>query len=170
MSTPLQVARRPRWRWAVWGALAAAVLAVAVWYAHSPEPLPTSDETLSASTVAGRPVYLGVFAPTADFTRTLSLSGVKVHTTANTDVDVVPLLCRGGGFGVTSEPETFCRELVDPEGQELATGDSIVLEVSADESAIAVVDRVRIGYRDGWQWATQEAGSGAVVRIVATTT
>ncbi|MCD4527231.1 hypothetical protein [Nocardioides sp. cx-173] len=167
MSTALQVDRRPRWGWAVGGVGAAVLAGIVVWYVNSPEPLPTSERTVTASTAVGRPVYVGVFAPTADFTRRLSLSGVKVHTAANTDVDVVPLLCQGGGFGVTSEPETFCEELVDPEGRSFAAGDSIVLKVSGDEFALAVIDRVKLGYRDGLQWATHEAGSDAVVRIVA---
>jgi hypothetical protein len=150
-------------------AAAAAVGAVAVWYAHSPDELPTSDRTLRASARVDDPVYLGVFAPTVDFTRTLTLSGVKVHTTANTEVRVVPWLCRGGGLSVTSDVDAFCDDLVDPEGQTFAAGDSIVLEVSADEAAIAVFDRVRLGYREGLQWGIHEAGSEAIVRIVATT-
>ncbi len=166
-TVPLQVERRPRWRLAVWLAVAIAVLGVVVWYANSPAELPTSDREVSASTPVGRAVYVGMFAPEADFGRTLHLSGVKVHTTSNTEVDVVPLLCRRGGVSVTTEPETFCPELVNPEGQTLRVGDSIVLEVRSDEPAVAVIDRVRLGYRDGLQWGTQEAGSTAVVRILA---
>lgn len=168
MSTaPLQVERRPRWRLAVWAAVAVAVVAVVVWYVNSPEELPTSDTTISASTPVDQPVYVGVFAPDANFVRTLHLSGVKVHTTSNTEVSVVPLLCRGGTIGVTTEPETFCDDLVDPEGQTFRAGDDIVLEISSAEPAIAVVDRVRLGYRDGLQWGTHEAGAGVVVRVLA---
>jgi hypothetical protein len=168
MSTaPLQVERRPRWRLVVWALVAGAVLAVGAWYVNSPSELPTSDATISASTPVDRPVYLGVFTPSADFDRTLSLSGVKVHTTSNTEVSVQPLLCRGGTIGVTSDPDSFCEELVNPEGQTFGVGDAIVLEVSSPEAAIAVVDRVRLGFRDGLQWGTHEAGAGAVVRILA---
>ncbi len=166
-SEPLQVERRPKWRWAVWALVAAAVLAVTVWYVNSPGSLPTSDTMISASTPVDQPVYVGVFAPEPDFGRTLHISGVKVHTTSNTEVTVVPLLCRGGAVGVTSDPESFCDELVNPEGQTFGAGDGIVLEVSSPEAAIAVIDRVRLGYRDGLQWGTHEAGAGAVVRILA---
>ncbi|MDO9496070.1 MAG: hypothetical protein Q7J48_10240 [Nocardioides sp.] len=168
MSTaPLQVERRPRWRPAVWALVAAAVLAVTVWYVNSPNALPTSDRMISASTPVDQPVYVGVFAPESDFGRTLHLSGVKVHTTSNTEVSVVPMLCRGGTIGVTTEPKSFCAELVNPEGETFRAGDDIVLEISSAESAIAVIDRVRIGYRDGLQWGTHEAGAGVVVRILA---
>ena len=166
-SEPLQVERRPRWRWAVWALVAAAVLAVTVWYVNSPESLPTSDEMISASTPVDQPVYIGVFSPESDFGRTLHLSGVKVHTTSNTAVTVVPLLCRGGAVGVTSDPDAFCDELVNPEGQTFGAGDDIVLEVTSSVAAIAVIDRVRLGYREGLQWGTHEAGAGAVVRILA---
>jgi hypothetical protein len=168
MSTaPLQVEPRPRWRLAVWALVAAAVLAVTVWYVNSPTELPTSDRTISASTPVDQPVYVGVFAPGADFGRTLHLSGVKVHTTSNTEVSVVPLLCRGGTIGVTTDPESFCEELVNPEGESFTAGDDIVLEINSSEAAIAVIDRVRLGYRDGLQWGTHEAGSGSVVRILS---
>lgn len=166
-SGSLQVERRPRWGRAVWAGVAAVVLAVTIWYANSPAELPTSDRTVSASTPVDQPVYVGVFAPDADFSRTLDLSGVKVHTTSNTAVTVVPLLCRGGAVGVTTEPDSFCEELVDPQGEKFTEADSIVLEINSPEPAIAVVDRVRLGYRDGLQWGTHEAGAGAVVRVLA---
>jgi hypothetical protein len=141
--------------------------ALAVWYVNSPSALPTSNATVNASTVAGRPVYLGVFAATDEFARTLHLSGVKVRTTANTQVEVVPYLCRDGSLAVTTDPDAFCGELVNPEGETFAPGDSIVLEVTGDETAIAVIDRVRLGFREGIQWGTREAGSPALVTIQA---
>lgn len=141
--------------------------ALVVWYVNSPADLPTSEEPIRASTIAGRPVYVGVFSAGSDFERALSLSGVKVHTTANTEVKVVPRLCRGGSLAVTTEPERFCDELVDPEGESFERGDSIVLEVSSDKSAIAVIDPIRLGFREGLQWGTREAGSGAIVEIRA---
>ncbi|MDP2771978.1 MAG: hypothetical protein Q8O61_00355 [Nocardioides sp.] len=168
MSTaPLQVERRPRWRHAVWAVVVAAVLVVTIWYVNSPTALPTSERTIAVSTPVDQPVYVGVFAPASDFGRTLHLSGVKVHTTSNSEVSVVPMLCRGGTIGVTTEPESFCADLVNPEGETFGAGDDIVLEISGAEPAIAVIDRVRLGYRDGLQWGTHEAGAGAVIRILA---
>lgn len=168
MSSPtdLQVRRRPRAGVVVRVLLAVVVVAFVVWFTTSPASLPTSDTTISASTPVTTPVYVGVFAPAADFDRELHLSGVKVHTTANTEVTVTPLLCVGGTVGVTTEPDRFCPELVDPEGRTMGEGDAIVLEVSGDLAAIAVIDRVRLGFRDGLQWGTLEAGSGAIVRVL----
>jgi hypothetical protein len=137
-----------------------------VWFANNPRDLPISEETVNATTTVGQPVYIGVFAPAADFDRTLTLSGVKIRTTSNTQVDVVPLLCRGGTVGVTSEPDSFCPTLVNPEGQSLGAGDAIVLEVTGDVAAIAVIDRVRLGFREGLQWGTEPAGLGAIVRVL----
>jgi len=163
----LVVAPRRRAR-LVLGAVIVVVLAVlATWYANSPAALPTSDSPVQATTTTGSAVYLGMFVPDADFDRTLHLSGVKVHTTANTQVEVVPYLCRDGSVSVTTDAEPFCGELIDPEGETFGRGDSIVLEVSGDESAIAVIDAVRLGFREGLQWGTHEAGSAAIVTIQA---
>lgn len=167
-SVPLQMrGRRRTTRIVVVGLVAVVVTVFGLWYAHTPSGLPTTSRMLNASGVAGEAVYVGVFTPPSDFGRTLHLSGVKVHTTANTQVTVTPLLCRGGAVGVTTTPESFCTELVNPEGQDLSAGDGIVLEVSSELASIAVVDRVRLGFRDGVQWGTEEAGSAAVVRIYA---
>ena len=163
----LSVRLRRQVRLAVGSVVAVLLLALTVWYVNNPSPLPTSQATVNASTVAGRPVYLGVFAAGKEFERSLRLSGVKVHTTANTGVEVVPYLCRGGSLAVTTDPAAFCTELINPEGQPFEPGDSIVLEVSSDETAIAVIDRVRLGFREGLQWGTREAGSPAIVRIQA---
>lgn len=161
----LEVRQRGQSRWALLVTGIALLLGVGVWYVNSPKALPTSDAALNASAVAGQPVYLGVFVATHDFERTLHLSGVKVHTTANTQVRVRPLLCRDGSLSVTTEPEAFCGELVNPEGQTFGPGDSIVLEVSSQETAIAVIDRVELGFREGLQWGTREAGLPAIVSI-----
>lgn len=168
MSQPaLSVRLRRQVRLALGIVVGVLLVALAVWYVNSPSPLPTSNATINASTTAGRPVYIGVFAASKEFERSLRLSGVKVRTTANTRVEVVPYLCRNGSLAVTTDPAAFCGELINPEGQPFEPGDSIVLEVSSDETAIAVIDRVRLGFREGLQWGTREAGSSAIVRIQA---
>lgn len=164
--TPLQVRRRPRAGLVVRVLLGAVALTFMVWFTTSPATLPVTATQVSASTPVDTPVYFGVFTPGSDFDRALHLSGVKVHTTANTEVSVTPLLCTGGTVGVTTEPERFCTELVNPEGRTLREGDAIVLEVVSDLAAIAVIDRVRLGFRDGLQWGTLEAGAGAIVRVL----
>lgn len=162
----LRVPRRPVVGWLVAALVALAAVAGGAWYTTHPGDLATSGTMVRASTPVGQPVYVGVFAPT-DLDRTLRLSGVKVHTTSTVDVDVVPLLCHDGTVGVTSDPSTFCADLVDPEGESFGPGDSIVLRVTGQLPGVATTDRVRLGYRTGLQAATQEAGEQAVVTILA---
>lgn len=144
----------------------ALLAALATWYVNDPADLPTSERTVRATTPVDVPVYVGMFAGSTTFSRTLELSGVKVHTVSNTDVEVVPLLCRGGTVGVTTDPERFCSDVVDPEGQAFGPRDDIVLRVTSDDPAIAVIDRVRLGFREGLQWGTRTAGSPAEVTVV----
>lgn len=141
---------------------------MAWWQSTEPEALPLSDTQVNASTPVDRPVYLGVFTTGAGFGRTLHVSGVKIRATSNTDVSLTPLLCRGGNIGVTTDPQAFCTELVDPEGQDLQAGDSIVLQVVSDEPAVAVVEPVRIAFRESLRWTTVPAGSSAVIRVLPT--
>jgi hypothetical protein len=159
---------RPRVRALLGAGVVALVLLVAsvLWLRGTPDDLPVGDALVPASTPVDQPVYVGVFSAGTDFGRTLHLSGVKIHATSNTDVSIEPLLCRGGAVAVTTEPEAFCPVLVNPEGQDLGAGDSIVIQVLSDEPAVAVVDPVRLSFSENLQWATLPAGSGAVVRIL----
>ena len=155
--------------WRIAAVALAAVLAIGwlVWYARTPEQLPLSDKTVSASGVVGTPLYVGMFTPGADLDRTIRIAGVKVHTTADVPLTVTPLLCRRGTVGVTTAPRQFCAELVNPEGQRLVGGDSIVLEIESSEPALAVVDRIRIAYREDVRWGTQEAGHRQAIVMIA---
>jgi hypothetical protein len=165
-SGALKVRRRPIAVIVTAVVVAAAAALGGAWFVIHPAELPTSDTTVHASTPVGQPVYVGVFAATTDLGRTLRLSGVKVHTTSNAQVEVVPLLCHGGTIGVTTDPVPFCTALVNPEGERFGPGDDIVLEVTGDTAGVAVVDRVRLGYRDGFQVATQEAGAPVVINLL----
>lgn len=137
-----------------------------VWYAMTPEKLPTSAKTISADGVVDTPLYVGMFAAADDFDRTLRISGVKVHATTSAELSVTPLLCRRGTVGVTTRPEQFCADLVDPEGERLVGGDSIVLKIESAEAAVAVIEQVRIAYREDIRWDTQPAGADkAIVTI-----
>jgi hypothetical protein len=145
-----------------------AVLAAAFgWVSTHPDELPTSRVRVSASTPVTEPVYLGVFGTPADFGRTLHISGVRVFASATADVTIVPHVCHGGSVNVTTTPESFCSEVGPSAGATLESGDEIVLEVVADEPGVVEIDRVRIAYRDGLQWATQDAGAPSQVRILA---
>jgi hypothetical protein len=167
-SDPLRVRGRSPW----WVRLAVlvglAVFAAGVGYVTThPEELPTSDRVVTATTPVGQPVYLGMFQANADFGRTLDVSGVKVFATSTVPVTITPHLCRGGALGVTSDAALFCSELVGTEGVTMGAGDQIMLEVSGEQPGVVSIERIRVAYRDNQlQWATQFAGSPAVVTIL----
>lgn len=138
-----------------------------VWYAMTPEKLPTTDKTITASGVVDTPLYVGMFAASDTFGRTLRISGVKVHATTSVDLSVTPLLCRRGTVGVTTAPEQFCADLVDPEGERLVGGDSIVLKIESAEAAVAVIDQIQIAYREDIRWDTQPAGADKAIITIA---
>ena len=164
-STDLAVRRTPVWR--LLGALVLAVglIGFLAWQANHPTELPTETRTVSANTPVEEPVYVGVAAGVPG--RTLHLSGVKIHTTSNTDVSVTPLLCRDGRIEATTDPAAFCADLVNPEGQAFGPTDSIVLQVLSAVPAVAVIDPVRLGFRENLQWGTFPTGAGAVVQVLA---
>lgn len=166
---PDSLALRKRSRWLVrlvW-LLGVALAATVVGYVTThPDELPTTDGVVTASSPAGRSVFVGVFAAPSGFDRSLDISGVKVFATASGPVTITPHLCRGGSVGVTSDPAPFCSELVPTEGATMSAGDEIVLEVVGEEPGTVAIDRVRIAYREDFQRATQRAGQPAVVTIL----
>ncbi|WP_028651581.1 hypothetical protein [Nocardioides halotolerans] len=157
---------RRGWRITTYVAILAVLAGVIGWVSTHPDPLATTDTTIQAETPLAQPVFVGVFSTPADFDRTLYVAGVHVFATATTDVTIVPHVCHGGSVRVTTTPESFCRELGPTEGATLKGGDAIVLEVLGDVPAVVEIDRVRVAYRDGLQWATQDAGSRARVSIL----
>jgi hypothetical protein len=166
---PERLALRRRSKWLVrlaWLVGLVVVVAVGWQVTTNPDDLPTSGDVVTASTPAGRPVFVGVFATPGDFDRSIEISGVKVFATAPGPVTVTPHLCRGGSVGVTTDPTLFCSELVPTEGATMKAGDEIVLEVVGDVPGQVVFDRIRVAYREDFQWATQTAGRPAVVEIV----
>jgi hypothetical protein len=158
---------RRGWRIATYAAALLVLLTVIGWVSTHPETLSTTDTTVRAETPVGEPVYVGVFGTPSDFDRTLHLSGVHVFASSTADVTIVPHVCHGGSVTVTTTPESFCRELGPTEGATLESGDAILLEVVGDVPTVVEIDRVRIAYRDGMQWATQDAGARSQVTILA---
>jgi hypothetical protein len=158
---------RRGWRVLVYVVVLVVLLAVIGWVSTHPDQLDTSSTRVTASTPVTEPVFLGVFGTPADFDRSLHISGVRVFATATADVTIVPHLCHGGSVNVTTNPASFCSEFGPTEGATLESGDEIVLEVVGDEPGVVEIDRVRIAYRDGLQWATQDAGAPAQVSILA---
>ncbi|GAA1546637.1 hypothetical protein GCM10009788_56130 [Nocardioides humi] len=155
--------------WRITGLVVALALVLTwlVWYARTPDHLPVSAKVVNANGVVGTPLYVGMFAAPADLGRTIRISGVKVHTTSDVKLEVTPLLCRRGTIGVTTQPGQFCADLVNPEGERLVGGDSIVVRIESAQAALAVVDRVRIAYREDIRWGTQPAGNQQAIVTIA---
>lgn len=146
------------WRIAMISVAVLMVIGWFAWYATTPEELPTDAKTMSASGVVDTPLYVGMFSAPDDLGRTLRISGVQVHATTSAELEITPVLCRRGTVGVTTQPEQFCADLVNPEGERMVGGDSIVLKIVSDEPVVAVIDRIRIAYREDIRWDTQPAG------------
>ncbi len=153
-------------RRAVAGLATAGALLFAWWFVTNPATLPTRDGHVTAVTAAGRPVYVGVWSAGADFDRELHVAGVHLRADATVAVTLEPLLCRGGSVGVTSDPEPFCRALLDPAGATLGPGDSIVVRVVGEEPGALYLDRPAIAFREGPRWGKREAGTEAVLAIL----
>ena len=158
---------RRGWRVTAYVLVLLCLLAAIGWVSTHPAGLATSDTIVRAETPVGEPVYVGVFGTPADFDRTLHVAGVRVFATSSADVTIVPHLCHGGSVRVTSTPESFCGRFGPTEGATLESGDEIVLEVAGAAPGEVQIDRVRIAYRDGLQWATQDAGARSQVSILA---
>ena len=162
----LAVVHRPRARLALTVVGVAAVLGAVVWYVNNPATLATAAEPVVASTPAGVPVHLGVFAAGPDFDRSLTLNGVRVEVSSEMPVEVEPLLCRGGSFRVTSDPDAFCEELVGTEGEALGSGDTVVLRVSAARPGAVSIARVRLAFGEGIQRGVRPAGAPSRVVVL----
>jgi len=166
--TSLTVPRSRRGLWITTYVVVLVVLvAVVGWVTTHPEQLPTTDTRVTASTPVTEPVFVGVFGREPGFDRTLHLAGVRVFASSTVEVTITPHVCHGGSVRVTSTPDSFCEELGPTEDATLGPGDTIVLEVLGDAPGVVTVDRLRIAYRDGLQWATQDAGAPSQVTILS---
>lgn len=153
--------------WGLVGTMAVVALAsAATYYVTTPEALPRTEAVVTASVPSNQSVYLGVLRLPADFDRELEVHGVQVEVTATSEVAVLPLLCVGGDIDVTTSPTTRCDDVVDPVGERLGAGDTLVLQITGDGAAVAVVDPVTISFREGVRRGSRVAGSGARVRVL----
>ena len=162
----LQVTRRAGIGWWISGGVVILLLGLAIWYVNTPRDLPTSKLNINAATPIGIPVYVGVFNPDKDFDRTLNLSGVKVRATTSAKIKIEPLLCRNGRISVTSQPESFSPDMVNPEGQVFTRADSIVLRVTGDLAATALIESVKLGFREDLRWGTKPVGHPLLVKVL----
>lgn len=161
------VPTRGGWRIAAYAVVLVVLVGMAVWVGTHPEPLETVDTKVVASTPVTERVYVGVYGTSADFDRTLHVYGVHVFATSTVEVTIVPHLCHGGSVNVTTTPESFCSELGPTEDASMESGDEVVLEVVGEAPGVVEIDRVRVDYRDGLQWATQDAGALSQVTILS---
>lgn len=171
VTTP-RPSRRHSKLWRVLAIVLAVVLAVAwlVWYLFTPEDLPVTDDEVQATGVAGSPLYVGMFRVPEDFDRDLHVRSVSIDAMAGDGItlETTPLLCRNGAIGNTTDPEPFCEELIDPAGEDLEPGDSIVVAVDADAATVVIVDRIDISFREGLVSGTKPAGlARATVALAA---
>lgn len=130
-----------------------------IWFVRTPEDLPVSTRTSEGTGVVGQPVYVGMFATGDDFDRTLHISEVVLDVAPEENVEVTPLICRNGSISVTTDADTYCESLDDPEGDEFHGGDSLVLAVSASAPTTVEIGRVEIAFREGIRWGTKPAGA-----------
>jgi hypothetical protein len=151
---------------AVLGALAL-VAGWAAWYATTPEDLPVSDRAVTAEGVTGTTFYVGMFVAPDDFDRSIRVQEVDVDASGDGVARITPLLCRDGAVGdVKASADPYCADLVDPEGEDLRDGDSIVLEVTAEEAGQVTIEQLEVSFREKLSWGTEPAGNaGAVLTI-----
>jgi hypothetical protein len=155
--------------WRVVAVVGIIVLAVGwvVWYLRTPDGLPTSTQSSEGTSVVDQEVYVGMFAVGDDFDRTLHISDISVDVQPDDGVEVTALICRGGSLSVTSDVDSFCPELDEPDGAEFSDGDSIVLAVTAAAPAEVEIGRIEISFRDGIRWGTKGAGLDGATLIFA---
>lgn len=173
-SSPLEVPRRQQAEkrsqlW--WIFIISATLGVAVgwlvWFLRTPEDLPTESGRVTDSGVVDQTVYVGMLAVGDDFDRTIRISEISVDISPDDGVEVTPLICRGGSLSFTTDAESFCPELDEPDDAEFSSGDSIVLAVTSSTATEVEIGRIDVSFRDGVRWGTKDAGlEGATLTFV----
>jgi hypothetical protein len=173
-SSSLEVPRRQQAEkrsklWRIFIILATLGVAVGwlVWFLRTPEDLPTESGRVTDSGVVDQTVYVGMLAVGDDFDRTIRISEISVDVSPDDGVEVTPLICRGGSLSFTTDAESFCPELDEPEDAEFSSGDSIVLAVTSSTATEVEIGRIDVSFRDGVRWGTEEAGlEGATLTFV----
>lgn len=160
--------QRSRWsRWA-WVPVVVALLVILVWWVGHPTELPARSEPLRVTASAGQEVYVGVLgAEHVDGHRALSIREVDLDVDGD-DVEAAAWICVGGSIGQTTDPSRFCGEVEPAEGAtlDLGGGDQLMVSVVSDEDQVVRVDRPVLSYREGIQFATQDAGRPLRVGVV----
>jgi hypothetical protein len=164
-SSSLEVPRRQRpakrsklWRIFIILATVGVAVGWAVWFVRTPGDLPTENRFAEGTGVVDQEVYVGMLAVGDDFDRTLRISEISVDVRPDDDVEVTPLICRHGSVSVTSDADSYCAALDDPDGADFSDGDSIVLAVSASAATEVEIGQIEISFREGIKWGTKAAG------------
>ncbi|KAA1416750.1 hypothetical protein F0U44_16255 [Nocardioides humilatus] len=129
-----------------------------VWYLKTPDGLTTSSETAEGGGAVGQDVYVGMWAVSDEFDRTIHIDKIEVDVDSDADVSVEAKVCSGGTVSVTTDASPFCTSLVDAKDVDFTEGDSIVLVVSASAPTTVHIGQLEVSYHDGIRWATSEAG------------
>ncbi|HEY9565782.1 MAG TPA: hypothetical protein VIR30_18605 [Nocardioides sp.] len=155
-----------RWlRW-LWLPVAFALVAIGLWWLGHPQALTTPDRTESATTKAGRSVYLGV-TNGAQAGRELTVKDVDIPKASAPGVTVKAWICKGGSIAETTDPTQFCTDVVEAEGNDLRLGtDQLILSVESPSAAKVEVGRVTVNYREGLQRAEQPVGPTYSVEFI----
>lgn len=162
---PLVVRRPRRGRW-LWLVVAVALVALGAWYATHPAPLPSAGGTVTASTPAGAPVFIGLTDIPGEG-RVVHVREVEVPGLSGRGEAAV-LICRSGQVGVTSSADAFCEMTGPASGADLdlGAGDQLVLRLVAEEPGQLSVPGVRIAFREGLQWGDQLVGPEIRVTVL----
>lgn len=144
--------RLPRWWWAPVTVLGLLLLG---WWMTHPQDLPTDDDGASTTTKIGQPVFVGL--TTDDGTNRLpSIRSVELGEVPD-GATVEALVCRGGNVTITSDATPFCEELLDAEGTRLdLPADQLLLSVTGEQPATLFLDELRVSFREGIQWGSQD--------------
>ena len=164
-SSSLEVPRRQRptnrsklWRVLIILATLGLAIGWAIWFLRTPGDLPTEDRSAEGTGVVDQEVYVGMLAVGDDFDRTLRISEISVDVSPDDDVEVTPLICRDGSLSVTTDADSYCAALDEPDGADFSDGDSIVLAVSASAATEVEIGQIEISFREGIKWGTEPAG------------
>lgn len=164
-SSSLEVPRRRQtekpsklWRFVIIVATILVAVGWLIWFLRTPDGLPTSTRSSEGTGVVGQEMYVGMLAVGDDFDRTLHISQISVDVSPDDGVEVEPMICRDGSVSVTTDVDSFCRQLDEPDGAAFSDGDSVVLAVTASAPTDVEIGRIEISFRDGIRWGTKAAG------------
>lgn len=155
-----------RWmRW-LWLPAVFILLAIGLWWLGHPQELAAPDRTATASTKAGRTLYLGV-TDASQRGRDLQINEIDIPKPSSGDATVKAWVCVDGSIAATTDPTRFCSDVVTAKGHDLRLGtDQLMISIDADSAQKVKVARLTVSYREGLQRAEQPVGPVYAVAFV----